>query len=60
MTRKVALVPDHLPQQGYCRRPAGKKTRDFARKMKVHYFEVGKVGIEHALLPEGLIKPGMW
>jgi len=57
---KVALVPDHFtPNKDIAAAQLAKKTREFARKMKVHYFEVGRVGIEHALLPEkGLIKPG--
>jgi 3-isopropylmalate/(R)-2-methylmalate dehydratase large subunit len=35
--------------------------RDFARKQKItHYYEVGRMGVEHALLPEeGLVRPGM-
>ena len=34
--------------------------RDFVRQHKItHYFEVGRMGIEHVLLPEqGLIGPG--
>ena len=34
--------------------------RDFARKHQItHYFEVGRMGIEHALLPDkGLVAPG--
>ena len=58
---KVALVPDHFtPNKDIAAAGLAKKTKEFARKMGiVHYFEVGKVGIEHALLPEkGLIAPG--
>jgi 3-isopropylmalate/(R)-2-methylmalate dehydratase large subunit len=35
--------------------------REFAREQEItHYFEVGRMGVEHALLPEkGLIRPGM-
>lgn len=58
---KVALVPDHFtPNKDIASAGLAKKTREFARAMDItHYFEVGKVGIEHALLPEkGLIKPG--
>jgi 3-isopropylmalate/(R)-2-methylmalate dehydratase large subunit len=57
---KVALVPDHFtPNKDIAAAGLAKITRDFARKMGIHYFEVGQVGVEHALLPEkGLIKPG--
>ena len=58
---KIALTPDHFtPNKDIASAELAKKTREFARKMGiVHYFEVGKVGIEHALLPEkGLIRPG--
>lgn len=58
---KIALVPDHftpnkdLESAGQCL-----KLRDFAKKNKIkHYFEIGRGGIEHVLLPdEGLILPG--
>ncbi|MGI6175138.1 MAG: 3-isopropylmalate dehydratase large subunit [Christensenellales bacterium] len=58
---KVALIPDHFtPNKDIAAAGLAKKTREFAKKMGVtHYFEVGRVGIEHALLPEkGLIRPG--
>jgi 3-isopropylmalate/(R)-2-methylmalate dehydratase large subunit len=57
---KVALIPDHFtPNKDIAAAGLAKITREFARRMGVHYFEVGQVGIEHALLPEkGLIKPG--
>lgn len=60
-TDKIALVPDHFtPNKDIAAAGLAKKTREFAREMGIkHYFEVGKVGIEHALLPEkGLISPG--
>jgi 3-isopropylmalate/(R)-2-methylmalate dehydratase large subunit len=60
-SEKVALIPDHFtPNKDIAAAGLTKKTREFARAMGVkHYFEVGKVGIEHALLPEkGLIAPG--
>lgn len=58
--KKVALIPDHFtPNKDIAAAGLAKQTREFARTMGTHYFEVGKVGIEHALLPEmGLIKPG--
>lgn len=58
---KIALIPDHFtPNKDIAAAGLAKKTREFARAMGItNYFEVGKVGIEHALLPEkGLIKPG--
>jgi len=58
---KVALIPDHFtPNKDIAAAKLAQKTRDFARDMGVsHYFEVGRMGIEHALLPEkGLISPG--
>lgn len=60
-TEKVALIPDHFtPNKDIAAANLAKKTKEFARAMGIkHYFEVGKVGIEHALLPEkGLILPG--
>lgn len=60
-TDKVALIPDHFtPNKDILAASLAKKTREFARKMDIaHYFEIGKVGIEHVLLPEkGLIHPG--
>jgi 3-isopropylmalate/(R)-2-methylmalate dehydratase large subunit len=60
-TVKVALIPDHFtPNKDIAAAGLAKKVREFARAMGVkHYFEIGKVGIEHALLPEkGLIAPG--
>lgn len=58
---KIALVPDHFtPNKDIAAAGLAKKTREFAKAMGItHYFEVGRVGIEHALLPEkGLIRPG--
>jgi 3-isopropylmalate/(R)-2-methylmalate dehydratase large subunit len=58
---KIALVPDHFtPNKDIAAAGLAKKTKEFARAMAIeHYFEVGRVGIEHALLPEkGLIRPG--
>lgn len=58
---KVALVPDHFtPNKDIAAAELAKKTREFAREMGiVNYFEIGRVGVEHALLPEkGLIHPG--
>ena len=49
------------PQQGYQGgRAVSKRCRTFAKAMGVvNYFDVGQMGIEHALLPEkGLVGPG--
>lgn len=61
-TDRIVLVPDHFtPNKDIQSAEQCKKMRDFANRYGIeHYYEVGKVGIEHALLPEeGLIKPGM-
>lgn len=58
---KIALIPDHFtPNKDIAAAGLNKKMREFARKMNVkHFYEIGKVGVEHALLPElGAIKPG--
>ena len=58
---KVVLVPDHFaPNKDIKSAQMTKDMRAFAREQQiVHYFEVGKAGIEHALLPEqGLCAPG--
>ncbi|MEW6357587.1 MAG: 3-isopropylmalate dehydratase large subunit [Planctomycetota bacterium] len=58
---RIVLVPDHFtPNKDIKSAQQAKKLRDFARKHDlVHYFEVGRMGIEHALLPEqGLVVPG--
>lgn len=59
---KIALVPDHFtPNKDIKSAGLAKIVRDFARKHELtHYFEVGRVGIEHVLLPEqGIVGPGM-
>lgn len=59
---KIVLVPDHFqPAKDIKSAGLAKIVRDFAREHHItHYFEQGRVGIEHALLPEkGLVGPGM-
>ncbi|MCM8779179.1 MAG: 3-isopropylmalate dehydratase large subunit [Candidatus Omnitrophica bacterium] len=59
--KRIALIPDHFtPAKDLSSARQAKILADFARKYKIkHYYEVGKMGIEHALLPElGLINPG--
>lgn len=60
-TGKIALVPDHFtPNKDIKSAAQVKQIRGFARKYKIrNFFEIGCVGIEHALLPElGLTLPG--
>lgn len=51
---KIALVPDHfVPNKDIKSAEHCKCVREFAMKNNItNYFEVGKMGIEHALLPE--------
>jgi len=51
---KIALVPDHfVPNKDIKSAEHCKCVRQFARKNDItNYFEVGQMGIEHALLPE--------
>jgi 3-isopropylmalate/(R)-2-methylmalate dehydratase large subunit len=58
---KVVLVPDHFtPNKDIKSAEQAKMVREFARKQNLtNYFEVGRMGIEHCLLPEqGLVLPG--
>ncbi|MBU1090722.1 MAG: 3-isopropylmalate dehydratase large subunit [Candidatus Omnitrophica bacterium] len=59
--KKIVLVPDHFaPAKDLRSANQCKVMADFAREQEiVNYFEVGWMGIEHALLPElGLVMPG--
>jgi len=58
---RVAIVPDHAtPNKDIKAAQLCKMLRDFAREQRLsHYWEVGRVGIEHALLPEqGVVVSG--
>jgi len=58
---RIALVPDHsTPNKDIKAAELCKQMREFARRHGLtHYWEVGRVGIEHALLPEqGVVVPG--
>ncbi len=60
-TAKIAIVPDHFtPNKDIKSAEQCKMLREFAHDMKVeNYFEIGEMGIEHALLPEkGLVVAG--
>ena len=58
---KVVIVPDHFtPNKDISSAEQSKILRDFSREQALtHYYEVGEVGVEHALLPEqGVVLPG--
>lgn len=58
---KIALVPDHyVPNKDIAAAEQAKMTRDFAHEQGItHYYEVGCMGVEHALLPEqGVVGAG--
>jgi len=60
-TSRIALVPDHFtPAKDMRSANQAKVLKDFAEKYGIeNYFEVGRMGIEHVLLPQmGLAKPG--
>ena len=59
--KKIAMVMDHFaPNKDIKAAEQCKQCRAFARRFDVkNYFDVGEMGIEHALLPEkGLVAPG--
>jgi len=58
---KIALIPDHFtPNKDIKSAMQCQKLREFANANEIkNYFEVGEMGIEHALLPEkGLVVAG--
>ena len=58
---RIALVMDHFaPNKDIKAAAQCKQCRTFARRFDIdNYFDVGEMGIEHALLPEkGLVAPG--
>lgn len=59
--KKIAIVPDHFtPNKDIKSAEQCKCVREFVEAMGIeNYFEVGRMGIEHALIPEkGLAVPG--
>ncbi|MFA4888455.1 MAG: 3-isopropylmalate dehydratase large subunit [Candidatus Omnitrophota bacterium] len=59
--KKIVLVPDHFaPAKDLRSANQCKALADFAKdQLLANYFEIGRMGIEHALLPEaGLVGPG--
>jgi 3-isopropylmalate/(R)-2-methylmalate dehydratase large subunit len=58
---RISLVPDHfVPNKDIASAVQAKTLRDFAKEFGLpYYFELGRMGVEHALLPEqGLVLPG--
>jgi 3-isopropylmalate/(R)-2-methylmalate dehydratase large subunit len=58
--KKIVMVPDHFcPNKDILSAEQAKMMREFAQQYNLVYFEVGRMGIEHVLLPEqGLVLPG--
>lgn len=58
---RIALIPDHFtPNKDIKAAEQVKLLRDFANKHNLtHYYEMGRVGIEHSLLPDkGIVTAG--
>ena len=58
---RISLIPDHfVPNKDIASAVQARMLSDFAREFDLpYYFEVGRMGVEHALLPEkGLVLPG--
>ncbi|MBU4361506.1 3-isopropylmalate dehydratase large subunit [bacterium] len=59
--KRVGLIPDHFaPNKDIKSAEQCKLLKEFAQEYEIeNYFEIGKMGVEHALLPEkGLVLPG--
>ncbi len=58
--QKVVFVPDHfVPAKDIKSAEQAKIMREFAHEQGTLYFEIGRAGIEHVVLPEnGLTNPG--
>ncbi|MHA1335522.1 MAG: aconitase family protein, partial [Promethearchaeota archaeon] len=59
--KRIILTPDHFtPNKDVASAEQCKILREFAREYKIiNYFEIGRVGIEHCLIPEqGLVASG--
>ncbi|MBV8372844.1 MAG: 3-isopropylmalate dehydratase large subunit [Candidatus Eremiobacteraeota bacterium] len=59
--QRIALVEDHfVPAKDAQSAKLAKLMKDFAAEQKIaHFFDVGRGGIEHVVLPEeGLVAPG--
>ncbi len=58
---KIVIIPDHFaPNKDIKSAENCKRIKEFAKRHQIlHYYEVGEMGIEHALLPEqGIVLPG--
>lgn len=58
---RVAIIPDHFtPNKDIVAAEMCKKVRNFAKSQQLeHYYEVGRMGIEHVLMHEkGLVSAG--
>lgn len=58
---RISFIPDHFaPQKDIASAEQCKMLRVFSNEQALkYYFEVGRMGVEHALLPEqGLVLPG--
>ncbi|WP_089609848.1 3-isopropylmalate dehydratase large subunit [Dehalobacterium formicoaceticum] len=58
---RIMLVPDHFtPNKDIKSAELSKTLREFAQNHEItNYFEIGRMGVEHCLLPEaGLVLPG--
>ena len=59
--KRVVFVPDHfVPNRDIKSAEQVKQVREFSHKHNIeHFFEVGRMGIEHALLPDnGIVTAG--
>ncbi len=58
---KVVIMPDHFaPNKDVASATQCRITRKFAQDYKTVYYEVGRMGIAHVVLPEdGFLAPGM-
>jgi 3-isopropylmalate/(R)-2-methylmalate dehydratase large subunit len=58
---RISLIPDHfIPNKDIASAIQARMLAEFAKEFDLpYYFEVGRMGVEHALLPEqGLVLPG--
>jgi 3-isopropylmalate/(R)-2-methylmalate dehydratase large subunit len=57
---KIVLIPDHFtPNKDIKAAGLVKQMREFAKKHGLDWYDVGRVGVEHAFLPEqGMVGPG--
>ncbi len=58
--RKIVMVLDHfMPNRDIASAEIAKMMREFCQEQGAVFFEIGKAGIEHVLLPEqGIVLPG--